>query len=1088
MNPRLYLHQPTVVFRAQINQTVFTYPMAELTYDTVTVGAYTDIQPGMTMVISSAIGEADGGRQRIRKAADGTKVYFGRSSRGTHDGEVDPQDDWYIEVWDDYRVWAKVPQMPVLGETVTTYKDHDLAVGTYTTNPPPVANLGPGFAGTMDAVSEVAVVNFFATNSFAVADGATITGYLWDVGDGTITFGSTATEVIEVEFPAGFRWVALTVTDSNGSQHTARAPVYVRDPDADTSISAFEITRHRITPQGQEISLSVRPDIWAEYDSAIQYPDGTLAMIWDDDVTPNADRQGMMFIGWHHTDPAELSARKLGLLRTTTLELRDVAGKLDTLPGFAQVLYSDTLRDPATHPAITWEYMVAPTIQKYLHYLLHWHSTALEVADFRFRGSTVSTVYPFLVLESGGASLFDQVAQRAQQLTPDHVLTCTRRGQLAVWPDPMLLDPVDRTEAYQGSIADTDWSDMRYTHQRSSRVHWLRGGAVVAQSGATYDDEGELAVPTVFCVAPGEAPGQGEIAQEENERLALSQEDLNRTIGHKYARVNAPESTFTIDLVGSSDLGLEPADLEWVWLKLTPDEAAQRGMFFETMAGIILVYEERGLVHEIAIRYRHSRTGLTRDVQLVWERELDGPPAVTVIPPVSITDPGTGMPDDYWDLNPGEIEYPVVDIWAGDPQAYLLWNGEHIFRTWDVMDVSPTWEFVEGDMTGTVYDCQYVLVDDETVGVWALTDTAIWWCGDILAETPVWDDVLPIATVQAADADPPNDWVSGLVCMAAYAGAPGYLCVATGPLGGSSGADLFEYQHAYFWHTHDYGATWTQVDHTDDLINTSGYIRGYMHSFLYAMEIFRSSPGTIYCVRGVQTVGASSPKAVFVSSDLGTTWTKAAYALEGGSTVTNSFTLLHPYPSAGDPSYVVNGTSGASIRPKLVRSTDEWATGAVLTNNDDPTGYGGLAALRVNKRPDEPGHVLAWFRYTADADFHLLESDDYGESWALLWDGEDFDTDDAVSSTIFTNATNINAGKFNTPNGWPSQPDTWFVARIKQSNDLSGIGAVLAMTTDHFATVADKSGNLYTLLGGSGNPWADVIGNGFALPKVGANV
>src|SRR5690606_33516224 len=127
----------------------------------------------------------------------------------------------------------------------------------------------------------------------------------------------------------------------------------------------------------------------------------------------------------------------------------------------------------------------------------------------------------------------------------------------------------------------------------------------------------------------------------------------------------------------------------------------------------------------------------------------------------------------------------------------------------------------------------------------------VWWCADIMAETPVWDDVLTLATVQAADAVPPSG-DSVFKCLANYASAPGYAIVATGP---STSTLIATYNHAYFWHTHDYGSNWTQVDMSDYTFSNAGVSRGYCGAGPFAMEIFRSPPGTIYCTRQAPRVG-----------------------------------------------------------------------------------------------------------------------------------------------------------------------------------------------------------------------------------------
>jgi hypothetical protein len=78
-------------------------------------------------------------------------------------------------------------------------------------------------------VSETGIITLDAGNSIPMAEGATITTYAWDVEDGTITVGTSSSPSITATFPLGFRYVHLTVTDSNGKTHTTHVPVLVYD-------------------------------------------------------------------------------------------------------------------------------------------------------------------------------------------------------------------------------------------------------------------------------------------------------------------------------------------------------------------------------------------------------------------------------------------------------------------------------------------------------------------------------------------------------------------------------------------------------------------------------------------------------------------------------------------------------------------------------------------------------------------------------------------------------------------------------------------------------------------------------------------
>ena len=419
MTTRLFLLAPTVVFKGRVNQSGFNFPISSVTFDGVTVGAYTDIKEGMTVVFGSSDGASDEGRQRVR-SADSSKIYFGRSSIGVRDGEVYTHDNSYITVWDDYRPWAKIPYITPVGDI---YKDDDISVGTKTDDIPPKANIEPPHAaGDISSGGSVLTVSFSGTGSYALS--GTISSYLWDVDDGTITVGTAASSAITATFPAGFRWVSLTVTDSNANTHTMRIPVYARNPASDTTIQGFQLERQRITPQGQEISLRILSSI-----PEATYPDGTLVMLWDEDLDTITTAYHMQFVGWHHTDPAEISAERTAILSEVSLECLDVAGKLRTLPGFPiSVESNDT---PSS-----WPEMSSPNMDKYIDYILRWHSTALELSYVTMSGT--GSNYPFVVLSSDAQSLWEQAARRAQSLVPDYVLTCDRKGRIAIKPDPMI--------------------------------------------------------------------------------------------------------------------------------------------------------------------------------------------------------------------------------------------------------------------------------------------------------------------------------------------------------------------------------------------------------------------------------------------------------------------------------------------------------------------------------------------------------------------------------------------------------------------------------------------------------------------------
>lgn len=703
MTQRLFLLSPSIVFKARVNQAGYVYPLTEVKFDNVTVGAYTDILPGHTVVFGTSEGASDLGRQRIRKAATSDTLYVGRSSIGTRDGELFPEDNCYVTVWNDHRVWSKIPLTTFDG---TIYKDSDIEFDDQTDDIPPKANIEPpAAAGDINSGTNLMLVDFDGAGSYALS--GTIASYLWDVDDGTIITGTTTSTAITASFPAGFRWVSLTVTDSNGKTHTMRVPVYARDPAVlSSSIREFQIERHTIGVQGQEISLKILESI-----PEGTYPDGTLVMIWDEDLTTITNADHMTFWGWHHTDPAEIDAERTAVLSEVTLDCLDIAGKLKTLPGFP-------ISVEGANPPTTWLEMDTPNMDKYIDYVLRWHSTALELAPVTLSGT--GSNYPFVILGSDASSLWEQAARRAQSLVPDYVLTCDSYGRIGMKPDPIIQAVADRTSTIQTTIDASEWKSINYTRQRSPRVHWLRSEAVLASA---------TEVGALFSVAPDDTPGQGVSSRTQGEQLARNQTDLNAAEGNRYARLNAFESHFRIELAAGTRHGIEPADMTWVRLTMPAAYAAQRGLSFT---------DERGLVHDITINYRYGRTGVTKSVSLTWERETDGPAAKGYIPP-SIDDPdipyepppdpgfnpdpptaGTGFGTVYVMTNnnlgrtrafsaaspawvsvgpggtPGTLWDFILDPWAPATTGYLTANAG-IYRSTDLDQASPSWTLIVSD-------------------------------------------------------------------------------------------------------------------------------------------------------------------------------------------------------------------------------------------------------------------------------------------------------------------------------------------------------------------------------------------------------
>lgn len=685
--PKLFILTPAVVFKARVNQTVFTYPLSGVQYDTVTVGAYTDILPGMTVLFGSSEGEDDLGRQRIRALPDGAQLFIGWSSRGTLDGEVFLADNAYITVLNDYRAWSKIPRFLKDG---TDRKDFNILPGTFPQEQPPIANAGPGMAGEVDATIgnklRVTLPPTGIAAGTAVALGATITAYLWNIADGTLFSGTLTSSQITVDFPPGFRYVSVTVTDSNGKTHVNRVPIFA-EGSGFPALTKFDYTR-RLTIRGAELTLTLHETL-----AEATYPDGTLVMLWADEFYENtkgslagpAGRQHMKFVGWHVGEQTSLEGTSLGVRKGMQFTCVDIAGRLNMLPGFPQ-----TIRRHSA--AAKWRQMKNADMSRYLHYLLYWHSTALEIAPFTL--PTLGSTYPFSALESDGAVLYEQVNGRAQAF--NHVFTCNSKGQLAVKVDPLLQNAANRTTTIIVDLNDSDIASIAPARRRYPRVHWLDGAAI--KTGTA--NAAKAAILPVFSLSPGKAPGQGADESNRNYQLVVDQAELNDRTGHLYARMNAPYEMIQLALVHNGDAGIEPADMEWIRVSQTDPTKSFRGIKF---------VNQRMLPVEVTETHVNA-SGQNR-VEITCEVETEGLPAITQAPPDSglpKTKP-TGydiFPTIDWGIDEGS-EYADAgeDLGLSGAQMNigLAWSNPIGYSSNFLSDYV-NWENALGAMTGTVAD------------------------------------------------------------------------------------------------------------------------------------------------------------------------------------------------------------------------------------------------------------------------------------------------------------------------------------------------------------------------------------------------
>lgn len=715
----LLLVPPTVVFKARVNQATFTNAAAQITFDGVTVGAYTDIQPEMLVLIGTTDGADDLGRVRVRKAATSSVLYVGWASRGTGEGEAYWQDDAYITVLDLTKPWTKNPRITSAG---VNYTDFDRDFATYGALPPVIV-LGCGTAvqQPLDSVTDEATFTFDASGSYATdAQAGVISAWSWVLpAAATLTAGAIDSDTVTFTAPVGAYWVSVTGTDDNATATTRQVLCVAGEPTGTlTTFDQVEITRRA---EGQTLRVRVSESI-----PAATYPKGCLAVLW---ITQTADgvavtpsglsgHEHLMFVGWHYQHDMNGRAGDTGFIDDTVLEFRDLGGWMQVLPGYPMVVQRKSA-------PTQWTEMRAADIDRYFIRLLAEYSNMLRLSDFAWSG--LGDTYPFPALQSDGQTLYEQVNGRAGAIV--HLLTCDQWGRLAVYPNPMLIDPaggtatpITRTATVQKAFTDADYTDLTYTEQPFPRLNWIRASGIVA---AALGINQISKVQTVWCTAPGRAPSQGTATLQVGEQLVTGQDELNARIGHQLVMENRPILWVEWTHTSPDHFAIQPATMEWVTLVTSAATAGARGR----------VFSDRLLPIELTISH-DGATG-AQTVRTRAQPETSGTPAQTYVPPAD--DPTPDEPV----IPPIEEPGTDYDLGPGLQQVFLIHASGELSLTSDFQTPGasggPTYTVVDLSLVGTVLDAvtdpysPLYVGTGTTVNAWIVTTERIYRVTDVAA-------------------------------------------------------------------------------------------------------------------------------------------------------------------------------------------------------------------------------------------------------------------------------------------------------------------------------------------------------------------
>ncbi len=313
----------TVIFAGSVNSDLTTpQSWAQFAYNTVTVGAYTDVVVDQVLLIGTVndITKATY-RGRIRATPTNTIIYASESSQDFVAGA-------YFWVINSFDIINKLSRPDDNGNQLV---DYDLP---YAGLLPLVTGLRTAYCGWVDSGTGKYRVAF-SIAAYACEYGATISSYLFSfkAASYTVIAGALNTAAVTVDFNPGEQWGRLDVTDNGGRTLTRHFYIKAHDASNLPDSGASNLTIADDFGQGWTMDYPAFTGV----DSLLS---NTFAVVWYDNETYGGiagaldTTNNIAFVGWLQSEgDSALGDPTYAVLSEARLHFTGVSARLNRLVG-----------------------------------------------------------------------------------------------------------------------------------------------------------------------------------------------------------------------------------------------------------------------------------------------------------------------------------------------------------------------------------------------------------------------------------------------------------------------------------------------------------------------------------------------------------------------------------------------------------------------------------------------------------------------------------------------------------------------------------------------------------------------------------
>lgn len=599
---QLYLSvfQPTIVFQAQINDSGITKGARVISFDNVTLGSWTAVGDGMTMLIGSTPGADDLGKIRIRQAAVSSITVSENSNIAwANDAYITVQRFWRVDP-----IYPRIIQNPADETDVIFYKDYDVPYTNQNTVLGSFICMGSDRAAFLTNGS--VQLNYTSSGTTHLL-GESLT-YYWFFEGATVTGSTSADPGLITYTTPGHYTTRLIVSGSNGSSDVSRRTVsiYTRPWQGNNP----PIERWEMTNMGGSRDESGYKATFKIHD-IIDVQENAVVVIFQDNWYGGTNRSfgrgdpNIFFVGRVLDNSIHYDYRH----SEVEFQAASITEVMKTALGFSVSVESKLT-------PTKWYELYDMDCRRAIYHYLKWHTTALTIADFQFVGTDQKIQF----FDSDRTSMFDAIDNFMRNTLLGQVVS-DRSGK--VWIEVEAKAYTNPTGSFTSvmDITKRDWRNEPTIDERlSDATSFLELGGV-AYTGVHMNTFSAL-----IASAPGNAPSfRGRV--DNRTGMALSnQSDLNQIAGNVWANDNSPFPVISMDMAGNY-AHLDIAPQETVFISIAPSDTVRNELI-------------EGLYIPAGFNWQYSSRDQILLPSIEFENLLNGDVGQTVEVPISPVDAG----------------------------------------------------------------------------------------------------------------------------------------------------------------------------------------------------------------------------------------------------------------------------------------------------------------------------------------------------------------------------------------------------------------------------------------------------------------